>query len=136
MGKYKDNMSDERKPSGMLPEGERKVRITDLEETVSKSGNNMFIATVEDIETSASQKVYLVNEPKKRWMLKSVLDACNAPKDASGAFDWGPEDVLGKEIACMVVHYQEPWINREGKEVMLNKANVKDFFPSTTKFTD
>lgn len=130
MGKYKDDMSNESKPSGILPEGERAVRIIDLEETVSKSGNNMFIATVEDIETKDTQKVYLVNEPKKRWMLKSVLEACNAPKNEEGAFDWSPEDILGKKISCMVVHYQEPWINREGKEIMLNKANVKDFFPA------
>lgn len=128
MGKYKDDMSAERKPAGMLPAGERVVRVTDLEETTSKAGNKMFIATLEDVETSDSQKVYLVNEPKKRWMLKALLDACKAPKDASGVFDWSPEDVLGKKVSCMVVHYQEPWINRDGNEVMLNKANVKEFF--------
>lgn len=131
MGKYQDDMSQEKKPSGMLPAGERVVMVTDLEDTVAKSGNKMFIATVEDVVTGESQKVYLVNEPKKRWMLKALLDACNVPKSADGKHDWSPEDVLGKKIACMVTHYQEPWITREGKEVMLNKANVKDFYPIT-----
>jgi len=124
---YSDDMSQEKKPSSILPEGQRVVRITEMIETTSKAGNRMFQTVLEDVKTLSSMTVFLVAEPKKRWMLKSLLTACNVPAGADGVYSWDVEDVIGKSVIANVEHYTEPWINREGKEVMLNKAKVTEF---------
>ena len=90
MEKYKDDMSQEKKPAGLLPEGERLVRVTEMIASVSKGGNKMFTTTIEDIKTKKTMTVWLVNEPKKRWMLKSLLNACNVAGGQDGVGHCGP----------------------------------------------
>lgn len=130
MGDYQMNMSEEKKPTGVLPEGHRVVRIIDMMPDVSKSGNNMFKTQIEDINTKTTMMLFLVSEPKKRWMLKSLLAACELPAAADGVYDWSVTDVMGKIVTAVVEHIQEPWINREGQEVMLKKAKVTEFYPA------
>lgn len=127
MSTYRDNMADEKKPSSLLPEGARLVRVTEMIETVSKNGNKMFTTTLEDVKTRTSMQVWLIAEPKKRWMLKSLLSACEVGASADGVYEWSTEDVIGKTVIAMIQHFQEPWINREGTEVMTNKAKVSEF---------
>ncbi len=127
MEKYKDDMSQEKKPAGLLPEGERLVRVTEMIASVSKGGNKMFTTTIEDIKTKKTMTVWLVNEPKKRWMLKSLLNACNVAGGQDGVYEWNTLDVIGKTVVAMVEHYKEDWINKEGVTVKLDKAKVTDF---------
>ncbi len=127
MGTYQDNMADEKKPASLLPEGLRLVRVTEMIEEVSKKGNKMFVATLEDVKTRKTMPVWLIAEPKKRWMLKNLLACCEVGASADGVYDWSTTDVIGKTVVANVEHYQEPWINRDGVEVMTNKAKVTEF---------
>ncbi len=127
MGDYKDDMSQEKKPASILPEGLRSVRVTEMIKGVSKAGNNQFVTTIEDLQTRESMQVWLVAEPKKRWMLKSLLEAINLPASQDGVYDWSTTDVIGKVVVAHVKHYKEPWVNREGNEVLLDKCKVSEF---------
>lgn len=127
MGDYKDDMSEEKKPAGVLPEGIRLIRITEMIKGVSKAGNNQFVTTIEDIKTRKSMNVWLVAEPKKRWMLKSLLTAVGVPAGQDGVYDWSTTDVIGKSVLANIEHYKEPWVNREGNEVLLDKCKVTEF---------
>ena len=127
MGDYQDDMSQEKKPASLLPEGLRKVRVTEMIKGVSKKGNNQFVTTIEDVLTRESMQVWLVSEPKKRWMLKSLLTAVEAPAGADGIYDWSTTDVIGKTVLANIKHYKEPWINKEGVEILLDKCKVSEF---------
>lgn len=127
MGTYQDDMKDEKKPATILPEGLRLVRVTEMLSGVSKAGNKQFVTTIEDIKTRESMQVWLVAEPKKRWLLKSLLAAVGAPASADGVYDWSTTDVIGKVVVAQVKHFKEPWVNREGNEVLLDKCKVSEF---------
>lgn len=128
MGDYQMNMSEEKHPPSMLPEGGRLVRITEMFFNKSKSsGNDMFTTTIEDIKTRKSMQVYLVAVPKKRWKLKSLLAACELPASEDGTYDFRILDVIGKTVIAIVEHSQEPWIKTDGTTVMQTKCNVSEF---------
>lgn len=131
MAKFKDDMSEEKKPSKLLPAGDRRVRIAAMVQRVSKAGNNMFVATLFDEETKNEMDVFLVAEKGKRWFLKMLLSAVGIEADENGVFEWDTDDVVGKEVIAKVEHYTEPWINREGNEVQVNKAKVTEFLEAT-----
>lgn len=131
MGDYKDDMSGEKKPSGLFPEGQRVVRVLEMMESKSKAGNRMFQTVIEDIKTKTNMTIFLVAEPKKRWMLKSLLSAVSAPAATDGVYDWSTADVIGHTVTAIVEHYTEPWINREGNEVTSTKSKVTEFLPAT-----
>lgn len=131
MVKFKDDMSEEKKPSKLLPAGDRRVRIAAMVQKVSKAGNNMFVATLFDEETKNEMDVFLVAEKGKRWFLKMLLSAVGIEPDDKGVFEWDTDDVVGKEVIAKVEHYTEPWINREGNEVHVNKAKVTEFLEAT-----
>lgn len=130
MGEYQDNLKDEKRPSGIIPAGHRQVRIIELIDGVSKGGNKMFTGTIEDIETRTTMLVWLVNEPKKRWMLKSLLSACQLPAAEDGVYDWSKSDVIGKQVTVIVEHVEEEYINREGNTAKAKKAKVNEFLPA------
>jgi hypothetical protein len=128
MGDYQDNMSEEKRPPQLLPEGARLVSITEMISGVSKSGGNpQFITTIEDTKTHKSMVIYLVNVPKKRWMLKSLLTACEVPAGQDGVYNWSVKDVLGKSVIAMIEHAPEDWINTKGETVTNMKAKVTEF---------
>lgn len=127
MGDYKQNMADEKRPPTILPEGHRVVRVTEMIPGVSKNGNQMFTATIEDVKTRKSMQVWCVAEPKKRWLLKSLLTACGVAAGQDGVYDWSVTDVIGQTVVALVEHSQEPWINKDGVEIMQTKAKVTEF---------
>lgn len=124
---YSDDMSQERKPSTLFPSGQRAIRVLEMMETKSKAGNKMFQTVIEDIKTKATMTCFLVAEPKKRWMLKSLLQACQLPAGENGVYNWDVVDVIGKSVIASVQHKPEEWINREGVTVTTDKANVTEF---------
>lgn len=125
---YKDDMSQERKPAGLIPKGHRVVRVTEMIESKSKSGNMMFITQIEDVETRIGMAVYLVSEPKKRWMLKSLLTAVKAKAGEDGVYEWDVTDVIGKTVTAVVDHVEEEYINRDGNTVKALKAKISEFY--------
>lgn len=124
---YSDDMSQERKPSTLFPAGIRLVRVLEMMETKSKAGNKMFQTVIEDSKTKSTMTCFLVAEPKKRWMLKSLLTACQLPAGEDGVYNWDVSDVIGKSAIANVQHKPEDWINREGQAVTTDKANVTEF---------
>ena len=82
------NMSEERRPPSILQEGARLVRITEMIFGTSKNGNEMYTVTIEDTKTHKSMQVWLVATPKKRWMLKSLLAACEVPASEDGVYSF------------------------------------------------
>jgi len=128
MGDYQDNMSEEKRPPTLLPEGHRQVRVTEMIAGTSKRRNKQFVTTIEDTKTHKSMQVWLVSEPKKRWMLKSLLTAVGVPAGADGVYDWSVADVIGKQVTAVIEHVKEPWVNREGKTVDSIKAKVTEFY--------
>jgi len=127
MGEYNHDMKEEKRPAMLLPEGARLVRITEMIFGKSKKDLDMFTTTIEDVKTHKSMQVWLVAEPKKRWMLKSLLTACELPAGEDGVYSWDVKDVIGKSVIAMIEHVEEPWINREGEEVKTMKAKVTEF---------
>lgn len=127
MSEHNHNMSEEKRPPVLLPEGARLVRITEMIFGKSKANNDMFTATIEDIKTHKSMQVWLIAEPKKRWMLKSLLTSCEIPAGQDGIYGWDTKDVIGKSVIAMIEHFTEPWTNREGVEVQQTKAKVTEF---------
>lgn len=127
METFQHNMNEEKRPPTLLPEGARLVRITELIKGTSKNGNEMFTATIEDIKTRKSMAVYLVAVPKKRWLLKTLLTAVGSPASEDGIYSWSKTDVLGKTVIAIVDHFQEPWIDTDGKETMQTKCQVSEF---------
>ena len=121
------NMSEERRPPSILQEGARLVRITEMIFGTSKNGNEMYTVTIEDTKTHKSMQVWLVATPKKRWMLKSLLSACEVPASQDGVYSFETKDIIGKSVIAMIEHVTEPWTNREGVEVMQTKAKVTEF---------
>ena len=121
------NMSEERRPPSILQEGARLVRITEMIFGTSKNGNEMYTVSIEDTKTHKSMQVWLVATPKKRWMLKSLLSACEVPASQDGVYSFETKDIIGKSVIAMIEHVTEPWTNREGVEVMQTKAKVTEF---------
>jgi len=114
-----------------VAEGQREVLVLEMIEGKSKTSNNrMFTVTLQDVETKAEMLAWLVAEPKKRWMLKSLLSAIGIEAGQDGVYEWSVEDVIGKQAIAIVGHVQEPWINRDGVEVTSTKAKISEFIPS------
>ena len=121
------NMSEERRPPSILQEGARLVRITEMIFGTSKGGNEMYTTTIEDTKTHKSMQVWLVATPKKRWMLKSLLAACEIPASQDGVYSFETKDIIGKSVIAMIEHVEEEWVNREGETVKTPKAKVTEF---------
>jgi len=124
---YEMDMSTEKPPQSLLKEGLRDMVVKAVRNQKSKAGNNMFVFTLQDVETRQEIEVYLVAEPGKRWMLKSLLTACRIVPDITDKFIWEDSDVLEKKITCEVVTVEEEWINRDGVTVKTPKSKINAF---------
>ena len=129
--KYKDNMDNERAPSGLLPEGQRELKIVSMEDTISKQGNAMFLTQVRDTATGDEQTIYLVSVQGKRWMLKSLLDSVGITKDNDGNYLWDIEDVVERVVSAKVVHQEESYLDNNAQERTSTKSRIMSFSEST-----
>jgi hypothetical protein len=127
MGKYQDDMSNEKRPPVLLPEGDRRMVVTEMIKGTSKKGFEKYITVVEDVKTKKSLELHLSNKEGVRWVLKSLLSACGVEKNAEGKYDWSETDVIGKTVIGMVETIQEEWINREGETVKTPKSKITEF---------
>ena len=116
MGKYQMDMNGEDKVNFEMPDGWHAFEIVKIENTVSKQGNEMFVAKVVSADDAGiGTDVYLIAEKGKRWFLKQLLKACDCPAGEDGVYDWSEEDVEGRTVEDRVEHQQESeWIDRKG----------------------
>ena len=124
---YKHDMKSEKPPKQVLPEGWRNFKIADVQETVSKAGNEMFIVSLADEETGGNIEVYCVATPGKRWMLKSLLTAAGVKAGEDGVYDWEIDQVIDKVVSGKVKNEDEEWIDREGEKRVTTKSKIEEF---------
>lgn len=124
--------SEEKKPNikMLLPEGWRKFFVSSCsKEAMSKKGNPQYIATLLDEATQYEDTVYLVNVKGKRWMLKSLCEACSVPKSELGFLFEPPEPppVVKKFVMGLVIHEPNEYINREGVTIKAMQHKIVEF---------
>ena len=123
------DMTEERKPPRrrLLPEGWRKFKIVNCSnEELSKKGNKQYIVRIRDHETGYEEDLYAVAEPKKRWFLKELLDACSVPCE-SGVYTFEkplPELLIGYDIMGLVQHEPNEYINRDNVKVTTTQHRI------------
>lgn len=129
MSEYSMDMSEEKEPKvkQVLPEGWRKIKITDIRKETSKAGNEMFIFEFTDTENQYSEDFYAVATKGKRWNLKSILSACGISADSNGEYKWGKADVLDKEIKAFNQPEDNEYINRNGDTVQTKQNRFTKF---------
>jgi hypothetical protein len=125
---YSQNMKDEKAPrrKKLLSEGWRRFTIVDCKETKSKGGNDMFVFTIVDCETSYQEDIYAVNVEGKRWFLKTILSACGIEEDKDGNFDWDIPQLINKEFMGLVEHEPNEYINRSGETVKETQHRITE----------
>lgn len=121
---YSMDMSQESERKQLLPEGWREFKIIGCEEGISKAGNDKFIFTIVDKGTGQEEELHPLSVPKKRWLLKQILAACNVPASADGVYDWDIPDVIDKDVMGRVEHYPDEWINTKGETVVSTKHRI------------
>lgn len=125
------DMSEEKKVSKklLLPVGWRASKIIGCsEEVVSKKGNKQFILRFKDKETGYEEDVYAVSEPKKRWFLKEILDACDI-KHENGVYKFEPplnKNLIGKYVDVLIEHEDNEWINRNGETIKNKQHRISE----------
>lgn len=126
---FRNNLGGETPPKKkkLLPEGWRDFKIMACKQAVSKSGNEMFVFHVVDKETGYDEDVYAVSVEGKAWFLKRILEACDAPHNADGVFDWDISNVINKEVQGLVEHEPNEYINRSGETVKEIQHRIVDF---------
>ena len=88
MGKYQHDMNGEDKVNFEMPDGWHEFEVVKIENTVSKQGNEMFVAKVVSADDAGiGTDVYLIAEKGKRWFLKQLLKACDCPAGEDGVYD-------------------------------------------------
>lgn len=123
------DMAQEQKPSRkvLFKEGWRKFRITSCSEEVkSKQGNSQYVLTIQDTQDHKEGNLYAVSEPKKRWMLKEILDACGI-EHKEGIYKFQPplsRNLVSKEIMGLVEHEDNKWVNRDGENVITKQHRI------------
>lgn len=126
---YIMNMDDEKPTTRkrLLPEGWSKFRINSIQDKVSKSGNEMIIVNITHLKTSYSEDIFLVTVPKKRWLLKKLLESVGITRSDDGNYKWTKDELIGKEFAGLVEHEDNEYINREGVTVKAKQHRINDF---------
>lgn len=128
------DMRDEKKPfrKKLIPEGWRIIIINSCDEGKSKAGNAQYVIGIQDIKLGYEDMIYAVSEPKKRWFLKTILDACGV-ECIEGIYNFTPplsKTLVGKTIMAFFEHEPNSYINREGVEVTTTQhriVEVKEF---------
>jgi len=123
------DMSSEKKPTSkkLLPEGWRKFVLKSAEAKISKQGNNMFVVNISDALTGYSEDIYLVATEGKRWLLKELLGACGIGRGSDNKYTWDIPDIIGKEVAGLVEHEPNEYINRNGDTIKTTIHRINSF---------
>lgn len=90
--------------SSAIPEGTYKVRCIEVEQSVSQSGNPMFIWTFTIIEgeyQGKDYKVYTVTTPSALWKVAEVVTALGVGQSGQ-VVKFKRSDVLNKECGAVI----------------------------------
>ena len=109
--------------------------VTDIVPETAKSGNEMFVITLEHPDSGSVDKVYAITQKGKRWLLKQFLAACGIEEDKDGTYKWCEEDVIG----CSIEAYNKPEPNeftrRDGTVVKETRNKINGFRKTREKAT-
>ena len=90
--------------SSAIPEGTYKVRCIEVEQSVSQSGNPMFIWTFTIVEgqyQGKDYKVYTVTTPSALWKVAEVVTALGVGQSGQ-VVKFKRSDVLNKECGAII----------------------------------
>lgn len=128
MSNFSMDMSKEKEPNQLFDEGWHQFEIISIEEDISKGGNEMFrIFLALSSNASKTLEIYATAIPGKRWFLKMFLNACGVKPSEDGFYNWDSEDIIGKNIECLIENQEEPWIDRDGRERKTPKSKITRF---------
>ena len=123
-------MSKEKRPKNLLPLGWQEFEITACtDEFLSSNNNPQYKLDFSHKESGKTIEIYAVNIPKKRWLLKNIMEACGVPKDSEGNFNW-PDNVplkeylIGKRIMADVEHQERDWTAPDGNVLKLTDNKI------------
>lgn len=128
---YSDDMTED--VGKWLPEeGYQDLEIVTMIEGTSKAGNSKFtINFASAINPNNGLQQDLTNIQGKRWLLRQLLEACGIipVENAEGRkiYDWDISDVEGHTVSAKIIHDKTPFIGRDGKEVIIQKAKIIEF---------
>ena len=90
--------------SSAIPEGVYKVRCIEVEQSVSQSGNPMFVWTFTIVEgeyQGKDYKVYTVTTPSALWKVAEVVSALGVGQSGQ-VVKFKRSDVLNKECGAII----------------------------------
>lgn len=90
--------------SSAIPEGTYKVRCIEVEQSVSQSGNPMFVWTFTIVEgeyQGKDYKVYTVTTPSALWKVAEVVTALGVGQSGQ-VVKFKRSDVLNKECGAII----------------------------------
>ena len=95
----------EAESSGLMPEGTYRVRCANVEQSVSKGGNPMFVWDFEVVGGTAYDgrilKVFTANTPAAMWKVAETVVALGIGQTGS-VVKFKRSDVIGKECGAVV----------------------------------
>ena len=128
MNIFEMDMSNERKPKELFKPGETVVKILSMELQTSKSGNKMFKCEIQQVMTGATDTFFLVAEEKKRWLLKSLLDATGQfTKSKNNNYVFDIDKIVGMQVIAEIYHEEQPWIDTNGNQTTVKNNKIKTF---------
>ena len=140
MGRYSHDMSDERTPAKVWDEGWYEFVVSDMVEKTSKSGNEMFVITLDNAEGSLD--VYAIAVRGKRWFLKRFLEAVGVKETPEKVMEWDVSECIGKTVRGYVADEESTYTDRDGnkrkniKSVVKNIISMFSKMPQTCKGVD
>lgn len=111
----------------LLPEGKHVMKIMQVDEAVSKNGNEMMVLILETLDRRFKVKDYLVQTVE--WKLNQMAEALGVDVDEGLEVDLGPKDLFHEQVVCDIVHEDQEWRTKDGVNVKTKKAKVKKYLP-------
>jgi hypothetical protein len=120
----------------LMPAGERKLKIINVEEKTSKAGNAMLEWTVIDTSTGAGDVICTVAVQGKRWAMKNMLDACGVKVANGEIYNFELCDLKDKIIIGVNKPFEDKYIDRKGEAKKQMKNKFTTFMPYLKKEGD
>lgn len=112
----------------LMPEGDRILKILQVDQKTSKAGNEMLEFSVEDQETGKCDVICAVMTQGKRWALKNILFACGVVVEDGEIYVFEIEDLIDKTIIGKNKHIEEEFTDRKGELAKIKKNKFSQFY--------
>lgn len=125
---YEIDLTNEKEMfNDLISEGEHHFRIADAESRKSKTGKEMIVISLLEIETKQMIDDFLMLEKGQRWKLKNLLKSIGLNLEDGVPVKFTEADLVGKRIKGIIVHLEEKFINRDGQETTAKKSRIKRY---------